>query len=221
MTGDQADIFARLSERIPKGWFGSFHPLLDAILRGVSNALSAVYSAYAYMVLQTRLQTSTDGWLDLLAADYFGPNGLPRNPGESDSAYRNRIKINIIRERGTRAAVVKILTDLTGRAPTIIEPQRPADTGVYGGPLIGYGVAGSYGSRMLAYQAFVTAYRPLGSGIPNVGGYGTSVGGYSRGSQLEYANISSSQTGITDAQIYAAVASVIPVATIAWMRIQN
>lgn len=221
MTGDQTDIFNRISERIPSGWFGSYHPLLDAVLKGIAAALSNVYACYAYMVSQMRLQTSTDGWLDLSAADYFGPTGLLRQPTEQDPAYSARIKINIIRERGTRNAVIKVLTDLTGRAPIIIEPQNPADTGAYGGPMCGYGVAGAYGSLLLAYQAFVIAYRPIGSGIPNVAGYGVSTAGYSIASQGDYATYSQMQTGVTDAAIYAAIDSVKPAATIIWTAIRS
>lgn len=132
-TGDVNDIFARLSERIPKRWFGDVHPILDAVLMGIATAFAGVYAAYAYMVLQTRLQTSTDGWLDIAAADYFGPTGLLREVNETDSAYQSRIQINIIRERGTRNAVTTVVENLTGRTPVIVEPQRPYDCGGYGG----------------------------------------------------------------------------------------
>ncbi|KMQ80340.1 hypothetical protein BPMI_02404c [Candidatus Burkholderia pumila] len=118
MTGDQERFFARLNARMPSGWFGSSSPLLDTLLMGIASAYSAVYGAYAYMRVQTRLQTSTDDWLDMAAADYFGTGGLPRLLNESDVAYRMRIQINIVRERGTRRAVESILTDLTG-------PHRP------------------------------------------------------------------------------------------------
>jgi hypothetical protein len=219
-TGDQADFFARIKARMPTGWFGSSSPILDALLSGIASAFVTVYAAYQYLLAQTRLQTSTDGWLDISAADYFGESGLPRLQNETDAAYRTRIKINIIRERGTRAAVTKILTDLTGRAPVIIEPTRPQDTGAYG-YAAGYGVAGAYGSLLLTYQAFVTAYRPSGSGIPLVQGYGTSPGGYSTPSRAEYASLGSMTTGVTDAAIYAAIASVLPAATIAWVAISN
>lgn len=223
MTGDQTDFFNRLSERIPNGWFGSAgsHPILDAVLQGIAWVFSNVYSLYAYMVLQTRIQTSTDGWLDMSAADHFGPTGLQRITNEIDPTYRARILVNIIRERGTRNAVIKVLTDLTGRAPVIVEPQNPADTGAYGGPMIGYGVAGAYGSLLYPYQAFVTAYRPIGSGIPNVSGYGVSTGGYSQPSQATYSTYSSLETGVTDAAIYAAIDSVKPAGTIIWTRISN
>ncbi|WP_416052744.1 hypothetical protein [Cupriavidus basilensis] len=219
-TGDKANIYARLRERMPQGWFGTSHPILDAVLNGIASVLAGVFSCYLYLVLQTRLQTSTDGWLDMSAADYFGVGNFPRLPNEIDASYRSRIQINIIRERGTRRAVIKVLTDLTGRAPVLIEPMRPADTGAYG-YACGYGVAGAYGSMLMAYQAFVKAFRPVGSGIPNVGGWGASVGGYSTPSQLEWANIGQSLTGVTDAMIYAAVAAVIPAATLAWVSISN
>jgi hypothetical protein len=479
MTGDQQDFFKRIKARMPNGWFGSDSPILDALIGGIASAFVTVYAAYQYLLAQTRLQTSTDGWLDISAADYFGPSGLLRLQNETDAAYRTRIKINIIRERGTRAAVTKILTDLTGRAPVIVEPARPQDTGAYGGlegvtlvgaPLIyrkdwqgtqllyatprtnqvrwsgdvtqstwgklaggtgiapvattaavgsapdgvsaatrvvfdrgaggtisdysrlnltsiatvvgqpyvegvwvrstdglstytmqlsfngaaltpvtvtpqwnfvtaslpsaadttrtfrfdtqggggasqtadilmfggmhiqgtaagsyiptttaaatvtdytlignavtfaappapsallswsgtytsptiatpttvsgqwfgtgdgvstaftitrryacalGYGVTGAYGSLRLNYQAFVTAYRPSGSGIPYVQGYGTSPGGYATPSRAAYSNIGQMTTGVTDAAIYAAIASVLPAASIAWVAISN
>jgi hypothetical protein len=220
-TGDQADFFARIKARMPSGWFGTDSPILDALLGGIASAFVSVYAAYQYLLAQTRLQTSTDGWLDISAADYFGENGLRRLQNETDANYRTRIKINIVRERGTRAAITKILTDLTGRAPTIVEPTRPQDTGAYRSGGIGYGVAGAYGSLLLNYQAFVTAYRPAGSGLPYLQGYGTSPGGYARASRAAYANIGDMTTGVTDAAIYAAIASVIPAATIAWVAISN
>jgi hypothetical protein len=221
MIGDQQDFFARIKARMPSGWFGTDSPILDALLAGIASAFVAVYAAYQYMLAQTRLQTSTDGWLDISAADYFGENGLRRLQNETDANYRTRIKINIVRERGTRAAITKILTDLTGRAPTIVEPTRPQDTGAYRSGGIGYGVAGAYGSLLLNYQAFVTAYRPAGSGLPYIQGYGTSPGGYARASRAAYANIGDMTTGVTDAAIYAAIASVLPAATIAWVAISN
>jgi hypothetical protein len=220
-TGDQADFFARIKARMPTGWFGSSSPILDALIGGIASAFVTVYAAYVYLLAQTRLQTSTDGWLDISAADYFGPSGLLRLQNETDAAYRTRIKINIIRERGTRAAVTKILTDLTGRAPTIIEPTRPQDTGAYATNTLGYGVAGAYGSLLLNYQAFITAYRPSGSGIPYVQGYGTSPGGYATPSRASYADVGDMTSGVTDAAIYAAIASVLPAATIAWVSIQG
>jgi len=249
MTGDQADVFIRLKQLIPKSWFGSSSPYLDAVLQGYASAASWIYTLYYYAKLQTRIRTATDGWLDMISADFFG-SALPRAANQSDASFKARILANLFRERGTRNAVTRVLVDLTGRVPHLFEPSRPADTGAYGtfinagliGASMGYGVAGGYGSLLLPYQAFVTAYRPTGAGVPNVAGYGTynsatpgtgylfdgsfipmttpgAPGGYGAG-QIEYASLSMIQQAIADADIYAAVDSVMPAGTIAWTAIK-
>src|SRR5476649_1180890 len=164
-TGDQQDILGRLKALIPPSWFGDTTSFRDAILSACAQALAWCYSLYLYAQLQTRISTATDGWLDMIAYDFFGTN-YGRKSGQSDDVFRNSIKINLFRERGTRHAVEKILEDLTGKTPLIFEPQRPLDTGSYGGPMIGYGVAGGYGSLLIPYQAFVVAFRPTGTGLP-------------------------------------------------------
>lgn len=218
-TGDQTDIFGRIKALIPR-WFSDSTPVLDALLRGFAYAKSFVYGLIVYAALQTRIKTATDGWLDMIAADFFG-SSLLRKSGQSDASFRNRIIINLFRERATRNGLVKVLTDLTGRAPAVFEPQRPLDTGSYGGPLIGYGMAGGYGSMLLPFQAFVTAFRPSSTGIPNVAGYGVSTGGYGQASQAELASMNMIQGSVTDADIYAAINSVKPVGTTLWTRISN
>lgn len=219
-TGDRADILARIQALMPRGWFGDAPPILTALLTGFAAIYASLYTVLAYARLQLRIATASDGWLDLISADFFG-TGLPRKANESDTAFRNRITVNLFRERATRKAIIQVLTTLTGRAPTIVEPERPADTGGYGIPTSGYGVAGAYGSMLLAYQAFVTAYRPIGTGIPFVAGYGSSPSGYSIPSRGEYASLSMVITAVSDADIQAAIASVLPIGTIAWMRISN
>lgn len=222
-TGDSTDVFARLKAALPQRWFGSTSdsmPVVDSVLTGVTTALSFIYSLYAYAVLQCRIRTASDGYLDLIAADFFGAS-IQRKANQSDASFRATIIANMFRERATRNAIVKVLQDLTGRTPKIVEPKRPADTGSYGGPLIGYGVAGAYGSMQMPYQAFVIAYRPLGSGIPSVAGYGISTGAYGTASQAEWASLSTIQNAVTDADIYAAIDSVRPAATIVWVDIQS
>ena len=223
MTGDQNDVFARLKSALPQRWFGSTAdsmPVVDSLLTGIATAMSFIYSLYAYAKLQTRIRTASDGYLDLIAYDFFGAS-IQRKSNQSDASFRATIIANLFRERATRNAIVKVLQDLTGRTPKIVEPKRPYDTGSYGGPLIGYGVAGAYGSMQMPYQAFVIAYRPLGSGIPSVAGYGISTGGYSQASQAEWASLSMIQNAVTDADIYAAIDSVRPAATIVWVDIQS
>lgn len=220
MTGDQDDILARIKRVLPSTWFGSDSPLVDALLTGLAATSAFAYSLYQYAALQTRILTSTGGWLDMIAADFFG-TGLLRAANQTDASFRARIIINLFRERGTRAAITKVLVDLTGRAPLIIEPQRPADTGAYRAPNSGYGVAGAYGSLQIPYQAFVQAYRPLGSGIPYVAGYGASPGGYRTPSRSDYASLGDVVGAVTDADIQAAIDSVRPAGTIIWMKIAS
>ncbi|WP_454763388.1 hypothetical protein [Cupriavidus campinensis] len=220
-TGDQQDIYQRLRRSLPP-WFPdeADAPVITGLLQGLAYGAAFVYSLISYSRLQTRIKTATDGWLDMIAADFFGA-ALLRAANQSDESFRARILINIFRERATRAGLVRILQDLTGRTPVVVEPTRPADTGVYGGPLIGYGVAGAYGSMLMPFQAFVTAFRPVGTSIPSVAGYGISTGAYSTPSQAEYASMSMIQGSVTDADIYDAIDSVKPVATIIWTRISS
>jgi hypothetical protein len=218
-TGDQGDITQRLQALVPTGWFPvAIANICNAVLAGIANALSFTYSLLAYIRLQTRIGTATDGFLDLIAGDFFGDD-LLRRPGESDSAYRARILAGILREKNTRHAVYLVLEQLTGVAPYIFEPQRAADTGAYGGWNCGYRAAGGYGSVLLPMQAFVIAYRPLGTGIANIAGYGISTAGYGVGSQGEYADLSMIDDSITDSDIYEAVDSVRPTCTTLWVSI--
>jgi hypothetical protein len=216
-TGDQNDMLARLEGLIPS-WYSDNSPVVTGILNGVAFCLAYVYGWINFAKMQTRIKTASGSFLDMIALDFFGLS-LQRQPGQSDAQFLSNIQINLFQERGTRRAVSQILTNLTGRPPGIFEPQRPADTGAYGGGGIGYGVAGGYGSLSLPYQAFVTAYRPISSGIPYVGGYGSSVAAYRTPSQCEYGNIGMIKTPVTDAQIYQAIDSVKCEGTIVWARI--
>lgn len=188
MAETQSTISARVLSLLPR-WFGDAAPLRDALAQGVAWALLQANALILYAALQLRIRTATDGWLDMIAADFFGL-GLPRG-ASTDASYRNRILIGLFRERTTRAATVRVLLDLTGRAPDIIEPERPLDCGGYG-VACGYGAAGSWG-EIGAYELFITARRPLaGSGYT-----------------------------ATDADIFAAVEAVRPAGIEAWVRIIN
>lgn len=219
-TGDQNDITARLQALIPFSWFPQgLVPLRDAVLQGIANSLSYLYTMLAYVRLQTRIATATDGFLDLIALDFFGA-GLQRLANESDTAYRARIFAALLRERCTRHAVILVLQQLTGRTPVICEPMQTADTGAYSEPGWGYSSAGFYGSRLLPFQAFVQAFRPKVNGVPFVGGYGVAVAGYGVG-QAEYVSFTQIGSAVTDSAILAAINSVRPVATRIWTLIKS
>ena len=181
----------------------------------------------AYANLQSRIATATDVFLDMIALDFF--NGrIARKSGEPDAALSLRIRREILRPRNTRAAIVQVLTDLTGKVPIIFEPANATDTGGIGftgmtvGSGLGIGIAGGIGSLALPYQAFITAYRSTGGGIPSVMGVylgsGWAGGGVGIGA-IEVGTLAMSQGQITDVDINAAITSVLPAATIAWVNI--
>ncbi|HEX8894478.1 MAG TPA: hypothetical protein VF783_14200 [Terriglobales bacterium] len=220
--GDSSDIFSRLKAALPLRWFGSTAdsmPVVDSLLTGISTALSFIYSLYAYAKNQTRLATATDGWLDVAAYDFFGTS-VVRTFGQTDAAFRNVILANLFRARGTRQSVIDVLTQLTGHAPAIFEPARPADTGAYDLGGVGYDLCGGYGDILVA-QAFITAYRPQGAGIPLIAGYDISAWAYDTGSQAEYISSDMYAGSAPDSAIYAAINSVRPAGVTLWVRIQN
>jgi len=224
MTGDQQDMLARLRVVLPARWFPDRAPVLDGLLGGLASGWDWTYQQFQYVKAQTRIATATDVWLDIIANDFFSRR-LLRRTGQSDDAFRNRIRLELFRERGTRAAIVAVLEDLTGQTPLIFEPARSTDTGGYTTPNgvgggIGYGCAGGWGSLALPFQCFITAFRPAGTGIVAVAGWGSSTGGYGTGA-MEYASLEMIQGQVTDTDIYAAIAGVLPVATIGWTRITN
>lgn len=134
-TGDQADIFGRL-RRLLAPWFGdddAQSSVVAAFLQAPAWALAGVHELLAYAKLQTRIATATDGWLELIAYDFFG-DGLPRLQGEQDSAYGLRIRREILRPRVTRAAIEAAMREIPGQANAVrvYEPFNIRDTGAYG-----------------------------------------------------------------------------------------
>ena len=213
MTGDTADIAARIRAVLPARWFPDDSPVLDALLTGLAAGASSLYSLLAYVRTQSRLATASDSFLDAISQDFFGPR-LPRRGAELDDPYRDRIAAALVREHATRPALVAVLEGLTGRSPTIFEPARPADTGSYAGPALGYGVAGAWGNLNLPFQVFVRARRPAATGIATIAGYGTP-------GPLARATLADAGGQVADTDIYAAITSVMPTASIAWTSITN
>lgn len=224
MIGDSQDIVLRLKHVLPLRWFPDDTPVLDSLLNGLGWAWAFLYDSVQYVRLQTRLSTAEGIWLDIAAKDYFGDR-VKRRSGQGDELFRRKLQRDLVRERGTRSAILSILLDLTGQLPGIFEPANPSDTGGYGGTVqigggIAYGVAGGWGSLNLPFQCFITAYRPTGAGIASVAGWAGFAGGYGVGS-IEYASLSMISGRVTDSDIYAAIADVLPVGAIGWARIAS
>ncbi len=88
---------------------------------------------------------------------------------------------------------------------------------------------GAWGSLNYPDQFFVTAFRPLGGGVPSVAGLaaatypGTSTpmpGGYGAG-VIEYASLSIIQGNVTDADIYSAIDRCVAAGVTAWTQIKS
>lgn len=215
---DMPGLLMRLKAVLPVGWFADSTPILDAVLTGIANGWVQAFSLLDAANQQGRIQTASGVFLDIAAQDYFG-GALTRRAAEADTAYSARIQQNLVGARATRASVVETLQDLTGRTPVVFEPRNPADTGGYN-VNVGYGVAGRYGSLAMPYQFLVQAYRPDSLPVSNASGYGVGPGGYNSAPTF-YASLSEFQGNVSDAEIYASIASVVPTTTIAWTSISN
>jgi hypothetical protein len=213
MIGDAGDMQRRLLALLPAGWFGDDAPVLGQLLLGLGNGFSAFWTLLQTVMAQTRILTASGVFLDMIAADFFGSD-LVRLPDEPDGAFGERIHEELLRPRGTRAAVALALFELTGRQPAIFEPARTTDTGGYTIGGIGYGAGGGWGSLALPFQFFVTAYRPSGGGIAQLAGYGT-------GGIPVYGSLSMQAQRVTDSFIQSSIPPLLPVATTAWMNIAN
>jgi hypothetical protein len=219
-TGDTNDNVNRLRATLAP-WFPdlSAAPVLNAVLTGIGDAFAFVYNYLQFAKLQTRIATATGGWLDLIGWDFFGSR-FARRQGESDSSWQPRILQEILRPRQTRAAISLMLTQLTGRAPLIVEGWNTGDEGSYGTGDMGYGAGLGYGSLNYNDQVFITAYRQNSNGVPLVSGYGMVGGGYGVGS-LSYIDLSQITGPITDAEIYARVQQTVAAGITAWVDIAN
>jgi hypothetical protein len=214
-----ATMFDRIKQLLPlRAWFTDSTPVLDAVVAGISSGLDYAKTLIDYVRLQTRILTATDGNLDMISSDFFGL-GLSRKPNQSDKSFRAQILASLFLEKATRRSMAGVLKALTGREPVIVEPTRPLDTGAYGVGICGYGAAGAYGSINTPWQVFVGVYRPAGSGVPFVGGWGIPVGGYGVPSQMEWAPAAVALSQITDADIYHAIDATKPAGTTVWVRI--
>lgn len=214
-TGDQKDFLQRFINYLPR-WFPdqSSAPVLYGILNGLAIGKVQVLALQAYVRLLTRLQTAVDGFLDLASMDFFG-NGLPRKGGEQDPSFRARIMANLFPEKGTRNAMVKALTLLTGNAPIIFEPARPQDALCLGYGGLGYGRLGSY---QMNNQAFVTVFLPKNSGGALVAGLGSTYAGLAS-PYLAMENAANLLNTTAYSDVYATIQATKPEGSTVWTRI--
>lgn len=209
-TGSAADMLARLKAVLPARWFPDNTPVLDALLGGLASTAATLHGMIGYVRTQTRVASVSDNFLDLATMDYCA-NRVSRRALESDASLRPRLLREMIRERGTNAALVAAIQDVTGRTPAIFEPMAPGNTGGYG-VACGYGAVGGYASLTMPFQCLVTAYRPFAANAP---AWTTGPG---PGAPVAAALV---PLPVADADIYAAIAAVTPISAIAWTSLQN
>jgi hypothetical protein len=224
MVYDQPSILARIKATLPGRWFGEVTPVLNSTLGSLAEGWVGLFGILNYTKMQTRIGTAFDGWLDMIARDFFG-HRIRRRPQEADDSFRHRIYLELVRDRCTRSAIYDVLQQLTGRPPRIFEPTNPSDTGCFGNigsPEVGragYCISGGWGNLDLPFQAFVRAFRPIPSGIAMINGWGGSIGGFGIGLS-SYISPSTNLSWADDPEIYNAVAQTVSVGTIIWMSIE-
>ena len=103
MTGDRADMVARLRAVLPPRWFSDTAPVLEGVLAGIAEIWARMYALLEAVRRQTRIATAEATFLDMISADLFGLR-LRRRGGEGDFAFRVRILREILREHPARVA---------------------------------------------------------------------------------------------------------------------
>lgn len=225
MNYSQQDIFLRIKATLPSRWFSEATPVLDTVLKCLAAGWLGLFNLLTYAIMQSRLLTAFDGWLDLIARDFFGDR-VQRRPQETDESFKVRIGIELLRDRCTRAAIFDVLCNLTGRPPSIFEPANPQDTGCYGSAelisqgTVGYGISGGWGNLQLPFQAFVRAFRPETAGIAMINGWCGTIGAYGTGCS-SYISSETNSSWADDDEIYSAVSHTASAGAVIWMLIQS
>jgi hypothetical protein len=223
-TGDENDFLSRIRALLPP-WFpnpSTAPPFITGLIDAYANMAAWIYSLIQYVTLQTRIATATDGWLDLIAYDFLGPTLI--RGAMTDAQFRAAIIAAIFQARNTRAAIAQVLQSLTGQAPLILVPNGGDPPGYYNG-------TGYYGSpTTVAFDNLQidsaghtleidTAGDQLAIAATYTWSGPTPLG--SRGLPFQIFVTAYRGNGVTDAQIYAAVAATVSDGITGWVQIQN
>lgn len=96
--------------------------VLYTLAKAATTAIDEFNGNVDAMTDQIYLKTATGEYLDRWGWDLVR---LKRKYMEDDDSYRGRIIVELLRLYGTRQAIIKILTDLTGEKPVeVFEPIR-------------------------------------------------------------------------------------------------
>lgn len=156
MTGKANEMSHRIRLTLPGRWFSDAPPVLEGLLAALGSLWANLYALLEVVKSQTRLATTTGEFLDTASADYFG-SLLPRAPNETDQSFLQRVRERMVRERGTRSALLSAVA-AAGCTARVFEPARIADTGAYGvAGAIAWGAAGGWGSLSMPLECLITA----------------------------------------------------------------
>lgn len=151
---------------------------LDAILQGMGSNLERISAQVNYAFLGSRIQTATDTMLDLCSQDYYGDE-LPRNGAESDDSYRSRILAGLLVPKVTEPGISLLITNLTGKAPRMIQPWNPVTTGAYGRSYYNADSAeipALYGDNSLRWQGGIITSLPQTNAVGAIPVWGYDMG---------------------------------------------
>lgn len=210
------DILLRARKVLPASWFPDDSPVLDGVLMGFATVGAFLQGFIDYVKAQTRVGTASDGFLDIIAYDFFGLT-VRRAAGESDDSFRRRIIMEVLRERQTKRGIGKALQDLTGSPATITEMFDPRDTGGYDCGTLAYGAAGAWGT-LTPRQFFAAVPEPIGAGIPDASGYDEGHGAYGQ-PVLQYGSSSQIKGHVTDGDILEKIETTRAAGVTAWVEI--
>lgn len=210
MIGDFNYFFNRIYGRLPTGWFPddpTQAPVISSIVAMIAYSASYIFARISYAENQARISTASGLFLDVIANEMLGPYNFPRRSNETDGNYRTRILTEILRTRGTRAAMVSALHDLTGYNPSIFQPVKDAqgwDNDFFDSPTM------LYGSYDQPYTAYIDVKLPPGTGITFDKSFDT---GFWDDGLLAYGDNSQLQSVVGEQEVFNTIAATAPAGT--------
>ena len=229
MTLTQTDIFIKLKSVLPTGWFKDETPIVDSIVNAFAYTGYFIYNLMQEVIIQTRLLTMTDGYLDLFAQDFLG-NTLLRLLNEVDTLYRTRIQINLFKEKVTLRAVAKAVDMalngsitfvvnnsgvIVGSNFTIYERKSAVNIPNYSVAvgIKGANVAARYGTAIQSFEALLVI-TAQGDGAS---GYNDSPSGLNSNSYFYYQQTHTKTLVPVQDYLNAIITAVKPIATTIWI----
>ena len=129
----------------------SYSSLLWMYMDIMASELAAAKASTINALAQMSLPTADGDWLD----EWGGYFSVPRQSGEIDSAYANRVIVEVMRPRGNNKAIEQALFDAFGHAAQVVDLAKyNAATYLYNGA-VNHNSAYAYnGTQTMVYGLF-------------------------------------------------------------------